>query len=64
MPIKNLNLSPIGDFFSISGDGVMSIWTRDSLNDYSYSNFMYFSREESKNILATLIKQKPIGVII
>ncbi len=63
-PIKNLNMSPIGDFFALSGNGVMSVWSRDSPSDYSYSNFVFYSREENKNIFAAIIQQKPLGLII
>jgi len=61
MPIKNLNMSSIGDFFSISGDGLLSLWTRDGPNIFSYSNAIYYSREENAKILATIIKQKDLG---
>jgi len=56
MPIRNLNMSSIGDFFAISGDGLLSLWTRDGPNIFSYSNAIYYSREENAKILATIIK--------
>ncbi|CDW90006.1 wd-40 repeat-containing protein [Stylonychia lemnae] len=64
MPIRNLNMSPIGDFFAISGDGLLSVWTRDGPNIYSYSNAIYYSREENAKILASIIKQKDLGTIV
>ena len=56
MPIKNLCLSPIGDFMCISGDGVMSIWGRDSEALGSFSNMIYYSRDEVKGIMSSIIK--------
>lgn len=64
MPIRNLNLSAIGDFFVISGPGLMSVWSRDSPTDYSFSNFIYYSTEEKTSLLAAVIKQKKLGNII
>ena len=59
MPIRTLNLSAIGDFFVISGNGIMNIWSRDTPQDYSFSNFIYYSREETKNtVLAAVLKTK------
>ena len=64
MPIRNLNVSPLGDFLSISGNGILSVWTRDGDHAHSYSNFIYYSKEENKNIMAAIIKQQPIGNIV
>eukprot|EP00347_Sterkiella_histriomuscorum_P004436 403360465 len=64
MPIKNLNMSPIGDFFAISGEQVLSIWTRDGQNNFSYSNAIYYSSENDIKVLAAVIKQKELGSII
>ena len=35
--VRNLSMSQIGDFFSMSGDGFMTVWIRDTPNDFSYS---------------------------
>ena len=65
MPVRNLNLSTIGDFLAISGDGIFSVWSRDNPTDCSFSNFLYYSRAETKNIYAAILKQKPtLGSII
>jgi hypothetical protein len=37
----------------------MTVWIRDTPNDFSYSQFVYYSRDEPKNIMATVILQKP-----
>ena len=57
-------MSSLGDYFSISGDGILSVWGRDSESLGSYSNLILYTKEESKNILAASIKQLPLGNII
>lgn len=56
LPIRNLNLSAMGDFFSISGDGILSVWGIDSESLGSYSNLILYTKEDTKNILAASIK--------
>jgi len=35
-------LSPIGDFFVMSGSGFLTIWIRDTPTDFTFSQFVYF----------------------
>lgn len=56
---RNLSMSQIGDFISMSGDGFLTVWNRDTPNDYSYSPFVYYSREDPKGIMASVIMHKP-----
>jgi hypothetical protein len=63
-PIRNLTLSPIGDFLAFSGDGFFSVWTRDSGSLQSFSSFLYYSREENKNVMASIIKKIPLGDVV
>lgn len=53
--VRNLSISPIGDFVSMSGEGFMTVWVRDTPSDFSYSQFVYFSKEEVKGVMATVI---------
>lgn len=53
--VRNLSLSEIGDFFSMSGDGFMTVWVRDTPTDYSYSQFIYYSRDDPKGVIASII---------
>lgn len=64
MPVRNINISAIGDFFAISGDGFMSVWNKDSPQLMSYSNLIYYSQKENKNVLANIIKQISIGNVV
>jgi hypothetical protein len=64
LPIRNLCVSPIGDFFVISGDGVLSLWGRDNEGSSSFSNLILYTREEQKIILAAVLKKINLGNII
>jgi hypothetical protein len=65
LDVRNLSMSPIGDFFSMTGDGFMTVWIRDTPTDFTYSQFVYHSREDTKGIIAQVIKQLPtLGSII
>ena len=64
IPVRNLDISPIGDFFAISGDGFFSIWNRDNPSIFSYSNLFYYSKEQNKNVLASVVKEAPLGNIL
>jgi hypothetical protein len=57
-------MSPIGDFFCISGDGHLSIWGRDNEASTSFSNFIYYSREEQKNLISGVMKKIALGCIV
>lgn len=57
--VRNLSISQIGDFFSMSGDGFLTVWVRDTPTDFSYSQFVYQSREEPKNVVAQVIRHAP-----
>lgn len=62
--VKNISMSPLGDFFCISGDGVMSIWGRDNEASTSFYNFMHYSNEECKELISGIMKKINLGNII
>ena len=57
--MRNLSISQIGDFFCLTSDGVMTVWIRDTPTDFSYSQFVYYSREDPKGAIASVIKHQP-----
>jgi len=62
--VRNINLSPIGDFICMTGYNVLTIWSRDSEAVQSFSNVLYYSKEEPKDVFASVIKQKELGIIV
>ena len=43
----------------MSGDGFMTFWIRDTPNDYSYSQFVYYSRDDPKGVIAQHLQHRP-----
>jgi hypothetical protein len=64
MPIRNISLSPIGDFMVLSGQHLLTVWSRDSETLQSFSNIIYYSKEEAKGIMASVIKQIELGDVM
>lgn len=62
--MKNISMSPIGDFFCISGNGVMSVWGRNNEASTSFSNYIHYSKEESKDLISGIMKKVALGNII
>lgn len=57
MQVRNLSVSRIGDFLAMSGDGFLTVWVRDTPVDFSYSQFVYHSREDTKGVIAQVLRQ-------
>jgi hypothetical protein len=43
----------------MSGDGFMTVCVRDTPTDFTYSQFVYHSRNETKGVIASVIHQDP-----
>jgi hypothetical protein len=57
--VRNLSVSQVGDFFAMSGDGFLTVWVRDSLVDFCYSQYIYHTRDDTKGVISRFLKQVP-----
>lgn len=63
--MRNLSISQIGDFFTFSGDGIFSVWVRDTPTDFTFTQFVHHSRGDTKGVIAQVIQQdETLGSVI
>lgn len=49
----------------MSGTGFLTVWIRDTPTEFTYSQFIYHSKEDTKGVIAQIIKQdKSLGDIL